>query len=386
VTSVPPKLEPARMIRHTRDLRRLVDQLKKQPLLAVDTESNSLYAYYEQVCLVQLSTRTQDYIVDPLAVDDMSPLGDLLADPAIEIVFHAAEYDVITLKRDFGYTFTNIFDTMLAARLCGWESIGLGNILADQFGVQVDKKYQRANWAERPLASDQMRYAQMDTHYLPALRDRMMDELIRCDCVEEAREIFDELPDLPAAEYNFDPEGYWRIHAAQDLNRSQMALLRELYLLRDTLARQRDVPPFKIMGNNVLVELARLAPRRTDDLLGIRGLSSRQVRRYGDAIIEAIAQGRQARPPRPPQRTPPPDPEVQLRYEALHTWRKERAAARGVESDVIIPRGTLWTLARRPPTCLADLEDIPGLGPWRRAQYGAELIEVLEQAGNSNDS
>ncbi|MEP0761582.1 MAG: ribonuclease D, partial [Chloroflexota bacterium] len=159
-----PALPPAQIIRRTADLRRAVDRLRASPLIAVDTESNSLFAYTERVCLVQLSTRERDLIVDPLAVDDMSPLGDLLAEPAIEVIFHAAEYDIISLKRDFGFSFANLFDTMMAARVCGWDKTGLGNILEEQFGVTVDKKYQRADWSRRPLPPDHLRYAQMDTH------------------------------------------------------------------------------------------------------------------------------------------------------------------------------------------------------------------------------
>jgi len=386
VTPAPPGLKPARTIRHTRDLVRLVDELKTHALLAVDTESNSLYAYYEQVCLIQLSTRDQDYIIDPLAIDNLSPLGALLADPAIEVVFHAAEYDVMTLKRDFKFTFASIFDTMLAARICGWQAVGLGNILADQFGVRAEKRFQRANWAARPLAADQLLYAQMDTHYLPALRDRLLAELTAQDRLEEAFETFAALADLPPAEYRFDPEGYWRIHQAQDLRRDQMALVRELYLLRDSLARQRDCPPVKIFSDPVLAELARIAPRRVDDLLGIKGLSSLQVRRFGAAIVESIARGSQADPPRPPRRPTPPDPVVQARYKALHTWRKDRAAARGVESDVIVPRETLWALAHRSPTRLEELHDIPGLGPWRRATYGSDLLDVLARADTDDSS
>ena len=212
----------------------------------------------------------------------------------------------------------------------------------------------------------------MDTHYLPALRDRLLAELTAQDRLEEAFETFAALADLPPAEYRFDPEGYWRIHQAQDLRRDQMALVRELYLLRDSLARQRDCPPVKIFSDPVLAELAR-TPRRVDDLLGIKGLSSLQVRRFGAAIVESIARGSQADPPRPPRRPTPPDPVVQARYKALHTWRKDRAAARGVESDVIVPRETLWALAHRSPTRLDELDDIPGLGPWRRATYGSDL-------------
>jgi ribonuclease D len=374
---LPPELKRAHIIRHASELRRLVEQLKTEPLLAIDTESNSLYAYYERVCLVQLSTRQQDYIIDPLAVTDMSPLGTLLADPAIEIIFHAAEYDIMTLKRDFSFTFSRIFDTMLAARICGWGAVGLGNILADQFGVLADKRFQRSDWSIRPLPDDQLLYAQMDTHYLADLRDRLLTELRSKGREEEAYETFAELAKLPAAKQRFDPEGYWRIGAARDLSRNQMAIVRELYLLRDEIARKMNQPPFRVLSDLGLTELARIAPRRPEDLYGIKGIGAEQIRRHSEKILQAVARGRQAKPPRPPQAGHVPDPAIQLRYEALREWRKQRAQDRGVESDVIIPRDTLWALARRAPSTLDELVDIPGLGPWRRQQYGEELLKVI---------
>ncbi|MBN1965442.1 MAG: ribonuclease D [Anaerolineae bacterium] len=383
MTPVPPTLKPAPVIRRAADLRRLVDRLRHESLLAVDTESNSLYAYTERVCLVQLSTRTEDLIVDPLAVDDMSPLGDLFADPAIEIVFHAAEYDIMTLKRDFGYAFATLFDTMLAARICGWEAVGLGNVLAELFGVHADKKFQRANWSARPLSSAQLLYAQMDTHYLPEARDRMLAELTAAGRLDEARELFADLCDLPAAEYTFDPDGFWRVSGARDLSRNQMAIVRELYLMRDEFARRRDCPPFKVFGDKTLVMLAQTAPRRPEDLRGLPGMTPDQIRRYGEAIVRAVAQSRRAAPPQPPRSRDAFDPDVQLRYEALREWRKQRAAARGVESDVIVPRTALWALARQVPDSVEGLEGIPGLGPWRRAAYGPELIAVLQQVNGN---
>lgn len=372
-------LPPVQIIRRSADLRRAVDRLRGCSLLAVDTESNSLFAYTERVCLVQLSTRGHDLIIDPLAVDDMRPLGDLLADPAIETIFHAAEYDIISLKRDFGFGFANLFDTMLAARVCGWDKTGLGNILEEQFGVTVDKKHQRADWSRRPLPPDQLRYAQMDTHFLPMLRDRLYAELEAQNRLAEAREMFAALCALPAAESHFDAEGYWRIQAVRDLGLRQVAIARELYLLRDSIARRLNRPPFKVFTDRTLAALAEMVPRSLEDLRSVAGLSTRLVHRDGAAILEAVARGRQAEPPRPPQRRRPPDPAIQERYEALHEWRKQRAAERGVESDVIVPRETLWALARQMPASLEELDDIPGLGPWRRAEYGAELLAMLER-------
>lgn len=381
VTSDPLNLQRPHYIRRAAELRQLVDRLKNEPLLAVDTESNSLFAYFERVCLIQLSTRTADYLIDPLAFDNLRPLGDLLADPAIEIVFHAAEYDIVTLKRDFEFTFANLFDTMLAARTCGWTKIGLGSILEEQFGLRVDKTLQRADWAKRPLPPEQLRYAQIDTHFLPELRDRFVAELTERGRLEEAREMFAALADLPPAARQFDPEGYWRIHQVRDLKRGQIAIVRELYLLRDQIARQRDWPPFKVFTDETMIHLALLVPRRMEDLQGIRGLNERLIERSGPALLQAIARGSHARPPVPP-RSRTLDPEVQARYEALKEWRKQRAAERGVESDVILSREILWTLAREVPTSLEDLDRIPGLGPWRKAAYGTELLQVL---GESHD-
>jgi len=216
----------------------------------------------------------------------------------------------------------------------------------------------------------------MDTHYLPALRDILSDELAALGRTEEAQEIFAALPDLPAAHYEFDPEGYWNIGGVQKMPRHLVAIARELYLTRDEIARRRDQPAFKIFTDKALVELAMLQPRHLADLDTARSLTGRQARRYGDAILQAVARGKDAPPPQPPRRRTP-DQAVLARYDVLRAWRKQRALDRGVESDVILPRETLWILARQAPQRLEDLDDIPGLGPWRRAEYGAELIELL---------
>src|SRR5690349_333581 len=165
------------MVSSSRALSELARRLQDETLIAVDTESNSLFAYREQFCLIQISTRTEDWVVDPLALHDLSPFAPLFADPNIEKVFHAAEYDLMCMKRDFGFTFANLFDTMLSARMLGRKVIGLGNMLEEFFGIQVDKRYQRADWSIRPIPMEQLRYAQQDTHYLPALHDILVTQL-----------------------------------------------------------------------------------------------------------------------------------------------------------------------------------------------------------------
>lgn len=374
---------PATYIDTDRRLAALAESLRSEALLGIDTESNSMHAYRERVCLVQLSTRTHDYIIDPLPITDMTPLGMLLQDPAIRKVFHAAEYDLMCLKRDYGFTVHNLFDTMLAARICGYKAFGLNNLLAENLNITLDKSHQRDNWGVRPLPDDSLRYAQMDTHYLPQLHDILVEALAQGGHLEEAEETFAEVStSTPAHDgRTFDPDGFWKIGLPHQLTQQQYGLLRELYLLREKLAEQRDLPPFKVFNNNVLVAIARANPQNHHELRRISGMSAGQVRRYGDDLLAALARGRGAQLSPPPQHRPPPQALTDL-YTLLHTWRKERAQQRGVESDVIISRQALWALASRAlaqdaPLTPADMAEIQGMGPWRLNAYGHELAQVI---------
>jgi ribonuclease D len=371
------QIPPATYINNTDALRALVLKLAQEPLLAIDTESNSMYVYRERVCLVQISTRAADYIIDPLANIDMALLAPLMAAPHIEKVFHAAEYDLICLTRDFQYVFNNIFDTMVAARVCGDKVFGLGNLLAEYCGVALDKSHQRDDWGQRPLAPESLYYAQMDTHYLLYLRDVLYARLEQIKRLEEAHEAFTDLLHVEVPEREFDPEGYWRIGIPNELTRREMAILRELYVLREEIAQKRDVPAFKIFTNRTLVMMAQQSPRNTNDLFDIEGMTPLLVRRYGSQVLGAIERGKHSKLPPPPQPYMN-EPGVSERYIALHAWRKERALQRGVESDIIISKDTLWALAREAPKSLDGLRNIRGLGPWRLQAYGEEILHVLK--------
>ncbi|HUN09251.1 MAG TPA: HRDC domain-containing protein [Aggregatilineales bacterium] len=372
---------PATYIDHDKAFQKLLSKLRSEKLLAFDTESNSLYAYRERVCLIQLSTRKHDYILDPLRIADLSPLGDILANPAVEKVFHAAEYDLMCLKRDYGFTVANLFDTQIAARIGGQKTVGLDKLLHEHFGLTVDKSHQRDDWGERPLPEESLLYAQMDTHYLPQLRDILHAHLKAIGALHEATESFEDACNVTVPNTGFDPDGFWRLGIPAGLNKKQMAILRELYLLRDEFARERDVPLFKVFNDQVLIALSEADPTHPTELKQIRGMSAAQINRYGKPVLEAIKRGRTAPLPQQPPRPADIDPVVQERFALLRDWRRARAEQRGVESDVIISKDTLWTLAVRRPTTRAELEGIRGLGPWRLEQYGDDLLEMLRRNG-----
>lgn len=359
-----------------RHLAAVVEQLAAETALAVDTESNSLFAYRERICLIQFSTRAADYLIDPLALKDLTPLGALLADPHIEKVFHACEYDLICLRRSYDFRVVNVFDTMVAARTLGWPKMGLATILEGLWSVKTNKRYQRADWSRRPLAPEQLLYASLDTRYLLPLRDLLYQELKTSARWEEAREEFDRLSRVDGAPAAFDADGFWRINGARELAPREAALLRELYLYREKAAERADRPPFKVMSEETLIAIARRQPRQAKDLRGLPGMTDGQINRHQQGLLKAVQRGVSAPPPRPPQSGRSDEATLQ-RYEALRTWRKQKAQARGVESDVIVPRDALWAIARSNPQTADDLKNIAELGPWRRERYAEEILRLL---------
>lgn len=370
-------LPPAATIDSSPALDAAIERLTRADRIAVDTESNSLHAYRGTTCLIQLSTLAEDLLIDPLVIADLSPLGAVLAEPRIEKVFHAAEYDLICLKRDFDFDVVNIFDTMAAARVCGIQRIGLGNMLEDLLGVRHSKKHQKFDWAQRPLPETALRYAQVDTHYLLPLRAALHEQLRAAGRLEEAREYIADVTRFELKSQEFDPDGYWTLLRPNALSRAQIGILRELYILRDELAQAYDHPPQRLISNKALLQIVNLQPRSVKQLYDIRGLPAWLLRQSGDEIIQAVRHGASSRLPiTRPKQEPIPQPIVD-RYSALHSWRRETAAARGVESDVIISRRALWDIARRNPATIDDLGDICGLGPWRRKTYGVDIVAVL---------
>jgi ribonuclease D len=374
------------MVDNPSALSRLEQELEGIERLAVDTESNSLFAYQERVCLIQLSTDRKDYLIDPLRLGsrvDMRFLGKLFANPQVEKVLHAAEYDVMTLRRDYRFDFANLFDTMIAARILGMERVGLGSLLEERFGVKADKRHQRANWGKRPLTPDMIRYAQMDTHYLLALRDELNEQIKQRGGSEEAQELFDEVSQAQWHGPAYDAQGYWRINGANHLSSRELAILEVLYQFRETQAQQRDLPVFKIISDDALMALASAKPGTLRELGSVPGIGHGLLDRYGADLLKVIKQGEAAPLPKRPPPREQLDEVVQKRFETLHTWRKERAIKRGVSSEVILSKDALWELAQHPPATREQLEAMKSIGPWRARTYGDELLAVLASLGQA---
>lgn len=357
--------------------------------VGLDTESNGFHAYVEKVCLLQIATENADFAVDTLALG-LGPLVPLLADPAREAILHAAEYDVTSLKRDYGLRFGRIFDTHAAAKTLGIEKVGLHNMLADQLGVTLSVDEQRSDWGRRPLTPQQMEYAFADVQYLLPMRDKLGAALAARGLLHEAEAEFARLIEKEAKPREFDLEGWQRMKAARTLDGRGRGVLRELYLLRDRRAREVNRPPFKVLSDLFMSEVARRLPKNDEELARVPGTSPQALKKIGGQVLEAVKRGMESEPlakPRPPagnaqrwRRGGPgaPPPEVEERYERLRAWRKTRADARKVEVQVIAPNAVLWAIAKEDPRDLASLGKVEGMDTFRIEQYGPEILAALQ--------
>jgi len=364
-----------------RDLERAIEHLSKATFLAVDTEADSFYHYHHKCCLIQISDGESVYLVDPLALTSLQPLGEVLGSRGIVKVLHAAEQDVLYLRRDFGFHMEPLFDTMIASQLLGKCGIGLASLLLACFGVQLDKASQRDDWSRRPLTERQKSYAAEDVRHLIRLSRVLADELRPIGRLSWAEEEFALVARRAWEPRVFDPEMFWSIKGARDLPPQEAAVLRELYAMRDRRAGEADLSPFRIISDEALLALARKRPAAMFDLNGVRGVTPLVRRRIGTDILQAVQAGLEVpeadRPVPPRGRPRKKSAASQARLERLREWRKARALELGLDPGVLFPQTTLEALAVAGVGALDRPEETPGLRAWRLDLIRPEAHRLL---------
>lgn len=370
-----PTTEPV-LISTSSQFEHMVQHLSDEPRLAVDTESNSLFAYRERVCLVQISTPTIDYLIDPFLVKDLSLLSRIFSNPDQLKIFHAAEYDFICLKRDYSFDFIHIFDTMVAARILGETAVGLGSLLDKYFGITLDKRYQRANWGTRPFSKVMLNYARMDTHFLFALQEQFEEQLREHHLLELAREDFSILCGTEPPEVDPSGKSCWKVAGAAHIDGWQAAILQALCAYRDQQARSMDLPHFKVLSNELLLQLSQVPPHSPEELRLVPGVTERMFNRHGTGLLNAIAQGEAAKPVVRPLRKRS-DKKFSDRLEKLKDWRKKQAKELKLESDIILPKDIMEKIAMNNPENKKALQAVMHQTPWRYKQYGAAILKEL---------
>jgi ribonuclease D len=371
------------------DLDALAQDLLGEKVIAVDTEADSFYHYFDKTCLVQIATRRQIYLIDPLALNgasDLALLAPVFASPDTRKIFHAAEYDLFVLKRDCSFQFANLFDTMICAQLLGYPSVGLASIAERHFDVKLPKDEQRSDWSVRPLRQRQLNYAAADVLYLMGLAEILGKELRQAKRMRWAREEFETLTRREWPDRQFDELGYLRIKGARSLDPKGLSILRELYLMRDARARELDRPPFKVLGNRTLLEVAERKPNKLAELSEIKGITDLLVRRIGRDVMAAVRSGRKQDhgpiPKLPSSGRRRLDRQTERRLAALKRWRTTRARELSMDPGVLCPNSALEAIAWTAPSRARELEDVPELKRWFTREFGAEAVT----AANAEDA
>jgi ribonuclease D len=351
--------------------------------VALDTEAASFHRYHDRVYLVQLTAGGETSVIDPLTLDSLAPLVALLANPAVEKVFHDADYDLRLLYHEFRFSAKRLFDTRIAAQLLGEPSIGLGALLQLYFGLTPDKRFQRADWSARPLTDGMLEYAAGDTSHLNELRDILRDKLIEKKRLSWAEEEFVILEGTRWDGGEVDPrESFIRLKGARVLDRRGLALLRELYDWRETTASRLDRAAFRIMGNEVLIHLAANPVSTLDELAKVKGVGRDVAERRGAELLAAMERGKavgEAELPRFERgpRRPEADPAYELRLEKLKVRRNQLATELGLQPGVLCPNGTLEAIARAVPPSVDAMAGLPGLREWQRKELGEALLAAM---------
>ncbi|MEC7946499.1 MAG: HRDC domain-containing protein [Myxococcota bacterium] len=382
---------PLHMIEDDGALVALVERLRTRDVIGVDTEADSFHHYQEKLCLVQISDLEADYIVDPLKVEDLSPLKTLLEDPDIVIILHGGDYDVVSLKRDFDIHINNIFDTMIAGQFLGLPKIGLADLIGRYFGHALDKKYQRHDWARRPLEPEHLDYARGDTHWLLALREVMSRRLEQKGRLEAHQEECEWLAKRRwNGRANSDAD-FHRVKGSNKLDDAALRVLRAVWTYRDSQARSMDRPAFKVLPGDVLIQLAQRRPTDPEALAKVMRPGSGMHRRHAAGLLAAVQEGVADERPLPPvpkkaaaSREPlpaasPGAPGVDRLFGPLKDWRNRVVREKSLPPVVVANNTVLRDVAKVAPRTLQDLADIPGMRRWQVAEFGDDILGVIDE-------
>ena len=369
------------MVRSGSRLAEVVGHISKAPRVAIDLESNGFFRYHERVCLVQLSSGDTAFLVDPLAIEDVRPLGELLGDSSVEKIFHAGDYDLRSFDRDWGFRANNIFDTSIAASLIGSQQLSLQAVVEKYAAVKLEKhrNLQRSDWTKRPLSPESLSYAAGDVLHLLKVREELSVRLTQVSRFSWAREEFERLESVRYTPPDRE-SAYLSMKGSRNLDGKGLAVLQALCQFREQEAMRLDRPVFKVMGDSVLVELAS---KPTADLSTIKGLG-RFGRPPGDrALRRAINKGVKSSPVSRPIRTLHREPwsaaereRARDRLKALKKWRGQIGEDLGMDPSLLWPAVSLERLSQHPDSLPSELASAE-VRSWQKGEFGSALKKML---------
>ncbi|HEY3663773.1 MAG TPA: HRDC domain-containing protein [Chthoniobacterales bacterium] len=332
------------MIASDSQLTEILPRLRRFDRVAVDTEADSLHCYFEKLCLIQLTFDGQDILIDPLAQLDLQPLCTALAER--EIILQGMDFDLRLLRRTFQFPVSQVFDTVIAARMLGLKEFSLAALVQQYFDVTLAKGSQKANWARRPLPHAMAEYAKNDTHFLIPLAAKMEEQMTALGRMEWFRQSCARALEQTLVSRERDPDEAWRITGSGTLPPQTGAVLRAIWHWRDREARHADRPSFHILQNSAMIDAAKLfVAGETPDF---RHLSERRRRAFLEAAREALALPESAWPQRPPRLSRTRTPGFDKKVEELRRRRDHHAKELALDPAFIAPRSALEGIAADP--------------------------------------
>jgi len=372
------------LIENDAELQKIALELKKEAVIGVDLEADSMFHYQEKVCLLQISTPELNTVIDPLSVKDLSPLAPVFADDRILKVFHGADYDIRSLYRDFGIEVHSLFDTQIAARFLGVRETGLASLLKMRFDVSSEKKYQKQDWSQRPLPAAMLRYAVQDICYLLPLSEILERELTEkrlLFCVEEECELLSRVRPNSSKNRPF----FLSFKGAGRLDPRSLAVLEKILCFRDQVARRKDRPHFKVLGNNQVIEIVRTKPVTKTDLTRVKGLSQKVIDHMGRSLVEKVREGLRlpdgALPVYPKKTRQKLRSKEAARVKALKSWRERQCGKWRVDPALVCTNAQILAIAIANPEKAEDIECIENIRKWQIKFFGSEICNILQETG-----
>ncbi len=369
-------------IKNNIELTECINYCKKEKIIAVDLEADSMFHYKEKVCLIQLATVAKNFIIDPLAINNTGSLSLIFSDKNIIKVFHGADYDIRSLYKFYKITVNNLFDTELASRFIGKTKTGLSSVVQERFNVVLDKRFQKKDWSKRPLLKEMLDYAVSDVIYLIQLY-----YIIKKELVEKNRYLWvtEECKKLSMVKYtggNNKPLVF-NFKGAMKLKPKNLTLLEALLVFRKTVAQKKDKPLFKIINNEALLKLAQEIPLDIKKIKELKILSTRQLNMYGNSLVQIILSSHNREGMSllkySGKKKITVKPCVSKRVKKLKLWRDNLAEKLKLDPPLLFNKATLLSIAEEKEISMDKLYSMEKLSTWQKKEFGYDIVEVIEK-------
>ncbi len=363
------------------ELQRVCEDLLKEKIIGVDLEADSMHCFKEKICLIQIATQKQAYLIDPFEIKAAPFFIRVLENSDVMTVFHGADFDIRTLDREYQARVKNLFDTEIACRFLGVRERGLGALLKKHFNVDANKKFQKEDWSKRPLSHEMIEYSVGDVTHLIELQDILMRQLMEKGRLSWAEEEF-EIQAGVRYEGNHSLPLFIKFKGAGKMDNRTLAVLENLLQMRLSIAEKKDLPLFKVISNDSIMTMAHEKPVNVDRMLQMRALSPKQAGMYGnfcvDAIVRALNLAHRDLPSYPKMRRPKRDDRAEQRIERLKQMREKLSLSMDMEPGLLLNNSAIEGIAVKNPSNNEELLKIDSIRRWQVEAMGDDILSTLQ--------